>query len=236
MSNFDSSKIYLCTFGTKWYTSSRWRLQQQAYDSGWFRDIFVYGADDLTDYAQSFESHRGAGYWWWKPVIVKKSLEKIQNGDILLYLDAGFSIFKEHSTEFFSYLENLKDSDITGFQIANLEKHFTKRDLFRFLDVDNDSCANSYQMISGMMFFKKTDHVMDLVSNWEKVCRISHMINDDDSFYDNYDGFVEHRHDQSVLSLLVKKHGGRILPFDPSDPCFLGSRPMTATRIYDKEW
>lgn len=236
MENVHSSKIYLCTFGTKWFTSSRWRLQQQAYDTGWFRDIFVYGAEDLTDYNHSFESHQGAGYYWWKPVIIKKSLEKIQNGDILLYLDAGFSIFKEHNLKFYSYLESLKDSDVVGFQIASLEKHFTKRDLFRFLDIDSKPYTDSYQMIGGMIFFKKTDFSMNIVSKWEKICTISHMVNDDPSYHDNYNGFIKHRHDQSVISLLVKKYGGKILPFDPTDPHLLGKSPMVATRIYDKEW
>ena len=36
---------------------------------------------------------KGYGYWLWKPYIIKKTLEKMKKGDILLYLDVKL-IFK----------------------------------------------------------------------------------------------------------------------------------------------
>lgn len=37
-----------------------------------------------------FDPHfQGAGYWVWKPFIILKELEHLQDGDYLLYTDAG---------------------------------------------------------------------------------------------------------------------------------------------------
>ena len=35
---------------------------------------------------------RGYGYWLWKSYIIKKTIEKMSDDDILLYLDCGYEI------------------------------------------------------------------------------------------------------------------------------------------------
>jgi hypothetical protein len=57
----------------------------------------VFGADDLDDefklnFKDILREQRGGGYWIWKPYIIKKHLDKINDNDILIYMDAGCSI------------------------------------------------------------------------------------------------------------------------------------------------
>lgn len=226
-------KVHLCTFGNFIYEKTKWRLAQQASDTDWFDKIFVYGENDLKDYDRSFTG-RGAGYWWWKPTIVKKSLDYINDGDILLYVDAGCSLYSQHRDEFYSYIDNFKSTDFVGFRLGNLDRHWTKRDLFKFLDVDRPEFTDTDQTIGGIFFVKKCSWTTMFLDKFEKICSIPHLINDDSSYHPNYDNFQEHRHDQSVISLLTKQLGGVKLP-DYTHPGLDGLRPIIATRLFDKK-
>jgi hypothetical protein len=222
--------LYFCTFGTDNFVLSKKRIENEIRSSGWFKDIFVYGKEDILEYNRSIE-HRGAGYYWWKPTIIKKSLMKINEGDILLYLDAGCSFYPEHKDEFFYYLNELNNTHFLGFKSGFLEKFYTKRDLFKFMDVDTSIYTDTEQIISGIMFMVKSEKTINLVDKWIKLASVTHLINDDESFNDNYPGFLEHRHDQSLLSLLIKKQGGGVFLRDHTNPSLEGKKPITATRI-----
>jgi len=54
---------------------------------------------------------------------------------------------------------------------------------------------------------------MHLVEEWLRVSLLydSHFLRDTPSYKPNYPGFVEHRHDQSILSLLVRKYKHYVL-------------------------
>jgi hypothetical protein len=62
-----------------------------------FDDINVYIGEHLQKDKSFWEQHgefiknnkRGYGYMLWKPYIIKKTMEHMKDGDILLYLDCG---------------------------------------------------------------------------------------------------------------------------------------------------
>jgi hypothetical protein len=220
--------IYFCTFGNGRFSDSRYRLAEQVRSSGWFKDIFVYGETDLIEYDKTLEGC-GAGYWWWKPIIIQKTFEKMQDGDILLYLDAGCTFNPTYKDRFFQYIDYLSYDDFLGFEIGLLEKHWTKRDLFKLLNADFFKYTDTNQIIGGVFFLVKSEKTMNLIDEWKTISFIPHCINDHPSYNHNYPGFTEHRHDQSVLSLLVKKYGGKLLP-DETNPIREGY-PILATRL-----
>ena len=56
--------------------------------------VFEYNSSDIDEeYKNSnkkiFSYKRGAGLWLWKPYVLSKALEKLQDGDWLFYADAG---------------------------------------------------------------------------------------------------------------------------------------------------
>ena len=44
------------------------------------------------------KNKRGYGYWLWKSYIIKKTMDMMKDGDILLYLDSGCEINILHHT------------------------------------------------------------------------------------------------------------------------------------------
>ena len=85
------------------------------------------------------------------------------------------------------------------------KKILQKKKLFKYLNVENDeSILNSAQFWSGTVFFQNNEFTINFLSEWEKLSSINYLI--DDSLFDerNDTRFVEHRHDQSIFSLLCK--------------------------------
>ncbi len=149
---------------------------------------------------------RGSGYWLWKPYIILDSLQKLNDGDVLVYLDCGLKFALNPSP-----LVELCKSSTTGILICDnrpvLNCWFTKRDVFTVLNSDSETYWNSFQVMAGFMLVRKSDSSVSFVSEWLKTCEINNLITDDPSQcgLPELPGFVEHRHDQSLLSVLVKK-------------------------------
>jgi len=201
------NKIHFVTFGCdKFFKHSRKRLADEASKSGWFDKIFIYEPNDLLEYKKSFKG-RGAGYWWWKSVVQSLALNEIDDGDLLLYLDAGCYINKYGKNIFDEYVDIVNKNE--GFLAFNsppaIEKNYTKRDLFKLLDCDTTHYTDSNQIGSGVVIYKKNNLTIEFLNEFQKISLTPHSLNDYDSYNQNYKGFIEHRHDQSVFSLLVKK-------------------------------
>jgi hypothetical protein len=75
------------------------RLCNEAKSSGWFDTIIAYSPKDLdNEFTKKFKNilnqSRIGGYGIWRPYIIKK-LNEINDGDFLIYLDAGCTITKK---------------------------------------------------------------------------------------------------------------------------------------------
>jgi hypothetical protein len=124
------------------------------------------------------QQKRGNGYWLWKPYFIVRTLESLAPGNWLFYCDAG--------AHFVAPIEPLLDvsrhdcQDVIVFELPYPERRWTKRDAFVLLDCDRPEFAEEERLL--------TDR--------PNQCGLP-----------NYRGFQEHRHDQSLLSLLTKKQG-----------------------------
>ena len=80
---------------------------------------------------------KGYGFWIWKPYIIKKKLQELEHGEILIYMDAGCSINalgKVRLHEYVTLLNNQTAYGILSFQMNHLEEvKFTKKKLFDYL-------------------------------------------------------------------------------------------------------
>lgn len=203
------SKIHFVTFGCdERFKVSRKKITEEARKTGWFDKIFLYDPSVLynhSNYKKNFQG-RGAGYWWWKPVVQSMALNQIDDDDLLLYLDAGFFINPNGHDEFKRYI-NLVNSSVglLAHKLSTVNKEWTKRDLFKLLDCDTIEYANDTQIAAGFVLYKKNKIISEFLENYVKVGLIDHAMNDDPSYNKNYEGYIEHRHDQSVFSLLIKK-------------------------------
>jgi hypothetical protein len=98
---------------------------------------------------------------------------------------------------------NENDFGILSFQTGYLEKQFTKRAVFDHFE-SNESIKNAYHNIATVLIMKKNTHSVPIVDKWYSAAT-HNLINDD--IQDEDPIFYGHRHDQSILSVLVNTHG-----------------------------
>lgn len=64
----------------------------------------------------------------------------------------------------------------------------------------------------------KCNEIMNLLNTWYEIGSSNYnLIDDSSSIEKNFDGFKEHRHDQSIFNLLVKKYNLINYDLDPTD-------------------
>lgn len=237
-------RIWFCSYGNDRFKNSLARIHSEATNFG-FDTVVTYTTSDLPDELKNdpvMQCSRGGGYYVWKPYIIYKTLERMEDGDVLFYLDAGCTIKIDAKNTFNGYVKMLQETPvltcltakkprISGY-VRFYEYQWTKMDLFDYLEAHE--FKDCIQICSGFIGIRKCQDSMEFIAKWRDTLRVQncHMARDTPSVAPNYPGFVEHRHDQSVLSLLTRKHGyqileDQILTYDV-DP---NTYPFWATRL-----
>ena len=70
---------------------------------------------------------------------------------------------------------------------------------------------NSKQFVGGVFVLRKCKHTENILNKYIQYTSNYHFIDDSPSIIPNDPQFIEHRHDQSVLSLLSKIYGSEII-------------------------
>jgi hypothetical protein len=151
---------------------------------------------------------RGYGYWLWKPYIVKKQLEKMNDNDILVYADSGCELNVNGLPRLIEYINvvNAYECGLLSFQMEHIiEKSWTKMDTIDYLNADY--LKNTGQLMATIFVIRKCAHTTNLVNLWYSTSCNYHLIDDTPSQLPNDYTFVDHRHDQSIWSILRKKFG-----------------------------
>ncbi len=208
-------KILFLSFGDNKYAPTLRRIKKEAESSHFFTDIQVLTEKDLgKEYQKQYKALfklRGFGYWIWKSYITQRVLGELQDNDFLIYLDGGGSINPLAQKRFQEYLQfaSMTESGIVVFQQKELlEKYWTKADLFDYTNTLTDSrITDTGQFCSGLFILRKCDASVRFVNQWADLCH-NHfeLITDAPSQIKNFDGFVEHRHDQSAFSVFAKQY------------------------------
>ena len=91
---------------------------------------------------------------------------------------------------------------------AHVNKKYTKRDCFILMDCDTPEYTDMLQLTATFQLCRKTDFTLDFYREHVSHAQDYRIITDDENTCgkENYEGFIEHRHDQSILSNLQKKH------------------------------
>lgn len=213
-----NNKIYFLSFADKRFKSTK-RIEREAHDFGIFTDVLV-GDESMFDkwywdkYKHRFKD-RGFGYWQWKPYLIRRLLDNIEVGDIVLFLDAGCSFNHNGIERFKDYIEILNNSKsgILVFNTGMKETAWTKGDIFSYLNVyDNPEYLNHGQVAGGIVFLKKCANSYAFVNQWYYISHNHYpLITDSPSIVPNFPDFRENRHDESVMSLLSLKYNAEEL-------------------------
>lgn len=153
-------------------------------------------------------SGRRRGYYCWKAYFVDRAVKSIEYGDYLIYMDAAGFYYKRSVYEIIRFMEKNDITMVVSRRYKYLEKHWTKRDVFVYMDCDSEKYWNQYQCMSGFFVAKKTKKLEMIVQEWLGYSQDARIISDAPNTCgkENYEGFVENRHDQSIFSLLMTKY------------------------------
>lgn len=207
------------------------QICEQAKKLNIFSECIPYTHLDLINDVEFWNKHgefissnsRGYGYWLWKPYIIQKTLSKLNENDILVYADAGCNLnFRTRKSwnRFGEYIQMVNGSELglLSFQMIHLEYQYTKkqtRDAIFIPGVDSqediDKCMNSGQCMATAMIMRKNKHTSFLMNRWYSLSENHDFINDVKT-EEEHPKFIDHRHDQSIYSLLVKKYGSIKIP------------------------
>ena len=217
-------KIYLLTYGDNGFYLSKKHLEYLAINSGLFDRVISLGPKDLDNkfkkkYKKILHQPKGGGFWLWKFEIIKTLLSQINENDIVIYCDAGASLntSKIAINRFNEYIEILSNPNTSQLKMKCenhfIEKNYTNKKLFEYFDIALDSdFANSTQLQAGHQFYKKCNETTSYFKDYEKLIDIDvNLITDFYSKETQIDSFSEHRHDQSIFSLLSKKYSAYVI-------------------------
>lgn len=252
--------IYFVTYGNKKFKYSVKRIVKESHRICVFDEVLHFSEKDLPEYIKTsvlFSSTKGGGYWLWKPFIIQKVLERAQQDDIVIYSDAGNILFK--SEKWNEYIRILKNYDSVFFQYSdnmdylwsknniNLNdspklKYWIKKsavDHFQNLFSNDGQWLEKNKLVAGFFLLKKTQSTVKLIDEWLKTMLFFPFIVTDlfeIEKKEQIEGFSEHRHDQSIISVLVRYYGlyNDILVIDEEFESKLDNQPLRTFRLISK--
>jgi hypothetical protein len=186
---------------------------------GGFDDVIAYSPRDIDPvfvraHHRILNQPRGSGYWLWKPYFIARTLATLQSGDLLFYCDAGAHFI--HTIDPLIACLDAHNCDLASFALTSSaygvcvqESLWTKRDAFLLMDADHSAIQASDQRLASFSLWRKSTFSLNFASEWLQHCTDPRLITDlpNQLGEANPPGFMEHRHDQSVFSVLSKKHG-----------------------------
>lgn len=208
----------------------------------YFDDFASFSLKDIDEVFYKKNEHilkqeRGVGYWLWKPYFIDKVLSGLDEGDYLFYMDSGTSINKDI---YCLFEECEKVGGILLFENHTykrphkhwLNNQWTKKDCFVKMNCDEPQYVYGMQCSANLQLYKKNEKSVNLVKEYLKYCEDEDILTDKINLTgNNYPEFSDHRHDQSVLSLLAIKHkiplvpppthGGNLIPYRCPYKCAL---------------
>jgi len=154
----------------------------------------------------------GAGLWAWKPFVILETLKKVNDGDIVLYTDAGMSVLQNLDI-LFDITNTNKDNGMlfepSMIYGPHLHSVYTKRDCFVVMGLDEPQYWGARMLHAAFSVWMKTSANIDFLTEWLMYVTDERAITDMPNVCgkSNHPDYMEHRYDQAILSLLRLKYG-----------------------------
>jgi hypothetical protein len=223
-------KIVLSFYNNKYKTANTW-LANSLRGYGIDRHINISQEEFLTTDFSRQHKHialepTGAGFFLWKPYYILETLQKMSEGDLLLYVDSGHAfeadpaplfdlckeqdmlLFENYQGYFFFSRTGLAFNEYNCYTEVNKCKYWCKADSLRLLGLKGSGAEDAWLTDASIILFRKSARTLQFVKEWLQACTDRRMV----SFDRNEDGageipgFQFHIYDQSLLSLLAFKH------------------------------
>jgi hypothetical protein len=209
-------KKYLISFADERYKNKQLNLNNSAIN--YFDKIISYSPENYDNNFYEKNKHilnqnRGCGYWLWKSYFISKTFEIMNKGDILVYIDSGNTIVGDINLLFNKLINDkngliLFDNRDTNYNNEIWQNYqWTKFDCFNLMNCIGDEYFYGNQLDASYQFYIKNEFCQYFNNEYLKYSQNENIITDIPNITgNNLNGFIDHRHDQSILSLLSIKH------------------------------
>lgn len=146
---------------------------------------------------------KGCGYFAWKPYVIYDTImNRCNDGDILIYSDAGVEFVAD-----IKHVINRMDQDIFLFSNKFQHAHWCKTDTIQEICGHSDWGQFGYQVQASVIMFRVNRDTRWFVKQWLDYSLIPGLIDDTPSKLPNHPEFQEHRWDQAILTTLAYQQG-----------------------------
>lgn len=150
---------------------------------------------------------RGFGWYCWKPYIIWDALSKLEDGDMAMFIDADCVPIDDFSVLFDECNRN------GGIMLFTAQGHrhykWCKRDCYITMGQDEDKYKDVPAGVARFMLFQKGHwRTTQFLMEW-----ITYCVNPKSTTFDpstilpEYEGFIEHRTEQAIMTNLAHKYG-----------------------------
>lgn len=192
------------------YESFRKINTKTAYRFGKADRVLEYSSKDIPEeykelHKDIFAHKRGAGLWLWKPYIIKEALSALQDGDWLFYSDSGVTFIND--LHYLTKCATYHNQDIFITEQPLLNRQFTKRECFVLTGINDNACGGGKNQALGLLLLRKSVVSMRFVEEWLRLCENIELLSPTHYHPEiqEWDDFIAHREDQSLLTLLCIK-------------------------------
>lgn len=215
-------KTIFISYADEAFKQSLKRIGKEAQSLQLFDTIILYTPKDLPVFIKAsplMAFKHGGGYWLWKPYIIWKTLQDYGSDAIIVYVDAGCSLYQSKDWTF--YFEKMKEYETIVFRYrSNFDygwknhfkcdspkiKFWTKKRTLLYFDelFQNEEWRDYSKIMGGFIIVKNRKN--DLIQQWLNIFLFNPELIIDpigNEITNQYDLLSTHRHDQSILTPLA---------------------------------
>jgi hypothetical protein len=151
--------------------------------------------------SETLSLQRGAGYWLWKPEIIRLELQRLGPKELLLYLDSGIN-FRTPLNQLLDVVDLEKITVWSG-EVGNPLRRWCHRSTTESLGIDEATLSKDLIM-AGALVIPNTRLNQEIIEDWLRLCKQPKLLRPD-TFPEivQDDAYIWHRHDSTLLTVLV---------------------------------
>ena len=205
------NKKFFVTYGDNKFEDAKKIITKQAELTGEFDSVFAYGENDVSEELKEsaiFKIKRGGGVWSWKPDVIWQSMQRFEEGDVIVYCDAGCTLQK--AKEWKWYWKKLKKHDIIAQRILMRNDHYTRKELLdQYMGTNGKGWSYCYQYQATVVVVVVSDFTRCFIKEWRdlmiKYPTFAMDVTEEERNL-QHPTLIENRHDQAIYSTLIYKY------------------------------
>lgn len=201
-------RIFL-TYGDSGFESAKKKIVNEAKSTGEFHEIYSCNQSNLSPEllaSKIINIKRGGGLWSWKPDIILSTMKKHKDGDIIVYCDAGCTIYP--SPEWEKIWKKLETHDIIAQRIFKRTDNWTRKEIIEYFKGNGSTWLKSFQY-QATIILVVSEFTRNFIQEWRNLM-ITHpefaMDVLPEERVNQHSSLIENRHDQAIYSALVYKY------------------------------